>query len=66
MSEIKENVIIGVANEGELIFPLEVVKGWDPKKISYVSSSVFFEQDGTFFSMDRLKFKEIFGSKYLK
>jgi hypothetical protein len=66
MSKSKESVLVGVANEGELNFPLEMVEGWEPKKIANVGSTVFFEHDDKFFSMERSKFKEIFGSKFYK
>jgi hypothetical protein len=64
MSNLKEMVTVGVANEGEMNIKLDIVKDWEPKKVSHMGTSTFFEIDGSFFSMKRTDFSEIFGLKY--
>ena len=56
-----EIVTVGVANEGELTLPVDVVKEWEPKKINYMGDVVYFKADDKFYSMKVLDFKEIFG-----
>jgi len=65
MSNLKSVITVGMANEGEMNIKVDVIKGWEPKKISYMGGSVFFEVDGSFVSMKRLEFTEIFGNRYL-
>lgn len=57
---LKKTIKVGIANEGEMNIAVEVVSKWNPEKMSYVGSSVFFSVGGTFFSMDRQDFKTIF------
>ena len=66
MDNLKSVITVGMANEGEMNVKLDIVKGWEPKKISYMGSSVFFEVDGSFVSMKKLEFTEIFGSRHYK
>jgi hypothetical protein len=65
MSNLKSVITVGMANEGEMNINIDVIRGWEPKKISYIGTSVFFEVDGSFVSMKRVEFTEIFGIKYL-
>jgi hypothetical protein len=55
-----EVVRVGVANEGELTLPVEVVKEWEPKKINYMGEVVYFKAGDKFYSMKTLEFKQIF------
>jgi len=55
-----EMVRVGVANEGEVTIPVDVVEKWEPKKITYISDTVFFSVEGVFYSMKTLDFKQIF------
>lgn len=55
-----KSITLAVANEGERNFDIELVRGWEPKKISYMGSTVFFEYDGTFYSMNTIDFKQLF------
>lgn len=56
----KHMVKVGMANIGEQFFELEDVKKWEPTKITFVGTAVFFNVDGTFFSMERVDFVNIF------
>ena len=56
----KEIVKVGVANNGEKNLYVDTVKTWEPKKINYIGSTVFFNNDGIFYSMTREDFKKIF------
>jgi len=58
MSE-KKMILLGVANEGEQNFELALVKEWVINKTTLVGNTVFFEVDGTYFSVDRQKFDNI-------
>lgn len=60
MSETKQTVTVGVANEGEINMNIDDLAKHEPKKISYIGSQVFFEHDGVFLSMDLKNFQEIF------
>jgi len=52
-------ILLGVANEGEQNFELALVKEWVINKTTLVGNTVFFEVDGTYFSVDRQKFDNI-------
>lgn len=60
MNAVNKTIRVGVANEGEINVSIDVVSNWNPEKISYTGSLVFFSVDGTFFSMNRQEFKNIF------
>ena len=59
----KKNVLVGVANKNEQSMKVEDIKDWLPEKVSYVGATTYFKvKDGdTFYSMERMEFKEIFG-----
>lgn len=59
----KKNVIVGVANQKETSMPVADIVDWEPKKISYVGTTTYFEHDGTFYSIENVDFKSIFGHK---
>jgi hypothetical protein len=53
-------VKLGLANIGEQSIELEIVEKWEPEKITFLGNTVFFSVDGTFFSMERVDFMNIF------
>lgn len=57
---MKERVKIGFANEGVLDIELEIVKKWEPKKITYIRDVAFFKHEDSYFSMKTEDFKKIF------
>lgn len=58
----KKTVDVAFANENPTALPVEVVKEWKPTKITRMGSYVFFDTgDGTFVSMKRKDFSEIYG-----
>mgnify|MGYP001279230251 FL=1 len=58
----KKSIKVGIANEGETSFSVETLSKWKPEKINYVGSLVFFSFEGTFFSMNRNDFNELFNN----
>ncbi len=56
----KKMVKLGLANIGEQSIELEIVEKWEPEKITFLGNTVFFSVDGTFFSMERVDFMNIF------
>lgn len=67
MSEFEnKNVLVGIANGGEESMNVDDIKDWDIKKVSHVGSTVYFEHDGTFLSMETSDFNDIFGHKMVK
>lgn len=53
-------VKVGFANEGEQNLKVEVVEKWTPKNITYLGDTVFFKNEGSYFSMKREDFQKIF------
>ena len=56
----KKMVKLAMANVGEQLIELEIVEKWEPEKITFLGNTVFFSVDGTFFSMNRVDFMNIF------
>lgn len=56
----KESIKVGIANEGETNIDIDVLKTWEPKKITHIGTTVFFKNGDTFYSMTRDEFKRIF------
>jgi len=56
----KKMVKLAMANVGEQLMELEIVEKWEPEKITFLGNTVFFSVDGTFFSMNRVDFMNIF------
>ncbi len=52
--------MLGVANEGEKSFEIEVLKTWQPKNVNYFSDVVYFSNDKIYYSMKRVLFDQIF------
>ena len=52
--------MLGIANEGEMAFDLDLVLGWEISKQTYVGDTVFFQADGSFYSMKRSDYNEYF------
>ena len=63
---MSNSVKIGTANKGHSIISLDVIKDWYPKKIAYMGTTVFFQIEDTFYSMERVDFERIFEGKYKK
>ena len=58
----KKTVEVAFANEGTQRLKIEIVEKWEPKKISRVGHTIFFEADGTFVSMKTEDYNKIFGT----
>jgi len=43
-----------------MMISLEDMSDWEPKNITYTGVAVFFQVDGTFYSMGRVEFEDIF------
>lgn len=56
----KLTVSVGVANETERNFDVEILKTWEPKNINYFSDTVYFKHEDTYYSMKRQDFDKIF------
>jgi hypothetical protein len=56
----KESVTLGISNEGEREFSVEVIKNWLPEKVSYFGNVVYFKVKDKFYSIKSEDFKEIF------
>lgn len=56
----KEVVKVGVANEKEISLEVDVVKMWEPTKISHFGTTVVFKYDDKYYSMTREDFNRIF------
>lgn len=57
---MKKQITLGVANLGEEQFELDLVSKWVFSKISSIGDTVFFEAEGTFYSMRRKDYNEFF------
>lgn len=55
-----DKIMVGVANDGSIIVDTDTIREWEPKKISYMGTTVFFQVEDTFHSMKRSDFEEIF------
>ena len=56
----REEVLVGLPNEGLISLSLDLVKKWEPKKINKIGDTVFFNINGMYLSMETIKFNEIF------
>jgi len=53
-------VAVGLANEGNILLPVNVVEKWEPtKKVSF-GGVTYFSVDGTYYSMKNDDFNRIF------
>jgi len=57
---MNDTVLVGIANEGEQQFKVELVQKWEPKNITYIGDTVFFKQGDSYFSMRATDFRTIF------
>ncbi len=57
---MNDTVLVGIANEGEQRFSIDIIEKWEPKNITYVGETVFFKQDNGYFSMKAIDFRNIF------
>ena len=62
----KKNILVGVANKNEQSMKVEDIKDWEPKKISYVGTTAYFQHEETFYSMETMDFRAIYGHKLKK
>lgn len=58
----KESVTLGVSNEGEKNFPLDVIKNWNPEKVNYFGDTVYFKVGEKFYSINSGDFSDIFSN----
>lgn len=58
----KESVTLGVSNEGEKNFPLDVIKNWNPEKVNYFGDTVYFKVGKIFYSINSEDFNDIFSN----
>ena len=58
----KESITLGVSNEGERNFPINVVKKWSPQNINYFGDTVYFKVNKQFFSIKVEDFNQIFNN----
>ncbi len=58
----KESVTLGVSNEGEKNFPLDVIKNWNPEKVNYFGDTVYFKVGEKFYSINSGDFSNIFSN----
>lgn len=57
---IEQSIKVGIANEGETILPVSVLKEWKPKNVTQIGDTVFFKQEDTFFSMKVVDFRNLY------
>lgn len=55
---------VGTANEGWTNMSLNSIKEWEPKKIAYMGTTVFFQIEDIFHSMTRKDYEDIFLKRY--
>ena len=58
----KESVTLGVSNEGEKNFPLDVIKNWNPEKVNHFGDTVYFKVGENFYSINSEDFSDIFSN----
>ena len=46
---VEQSIKVGIANEGETLLPVSVLKKWQPKKVTQLGDTVFFKNEDTFF-----------------
>lgn len=56
----KESVTLGVSNKGERNFPVNVIKNWNPEKVNYFGTTVYFKVGEVFYSINREDFNDIY------
>lgn len=56
----KDSVTLGVSNEGEKNFPVDVIKNWKPEKVDYFGSTVYFKAGEKFYAINSQDFNDIF------
>lgn len=66
MENDNRSVLIGVANQSEISKQVKDILDWEPKKISYIGNTTYFQHDDIFYSMSTMDFKDIFGHKLIK
>jgi len=56
----KDIVYVGVANEGQISLPIDIVEKWEVKNVNQFGDTVFFKVEDMYFSMNVSDYKEIF------
>jgi hypothetical protein len=56
----EQSIKVGIANEGEMILSVSVLKKWQPKNVTQIGDTVFFKQEDTFFSMKASDFRDLY------
>lgn len=57
---VEQSIKVGIANEGETILPISVLKKWEPCNVTQIGDTVFFKQEDTFFSMKVSDFRDLY------
>ena len=57
---VEQSIKVGIANEGETLLPVSVLKKWQPKNVTQLGDTVFFKNEDTFFSMKVIDFKNLY------
>lgn len=57
---MSKKIMLGIANQGEMAFDLDLVLKWELKKHTFIGDTLFFEVDGTFYSMKRTDYNTYF------
>lgn len=64
MENENRTVLMGVANqEKEISKQVKELVEWEPKKISHIGNTTYFQHENVFYSMKTTDFKSIFSSK---
>ena len=56
----EQSIKVGIANEGETVLPVSVLEKWEPKNVTQLGDTVFFKQEGVFYSMKVVDFRELY------
>jgi ABC-type branched-subunit amino acid transport system ATPase component len=57
----KKTVDVAFANEGKMRLQISDIAKWEPKKVSRMGHTTYFENDGTFVSMKTEDYNLVFG-----
>ena len=52
--------MVGIANEGEVLIDIEIIKNWKPTDIVYFINVVFFKENKIYYSMKKVDFDKLF------
>ena len=57
---MKNTVLVGLPNEGDIEILIEQVNKWKPTEVDYIGETVFFKHDNSLVSMKSEDFLKIF------